>query len=125
MSIVAVVFLMLPNSVFTASLVRSDSLFSKVTQIRPRLAGWMDIFFHAVGAAVLLVIAYGMWGKFTLAIARNHFTGTPGIFTAPIWPVLLAIIVGGVWAAVNFAAIAISTIQAGRPVVEGGSDDGN
>lgn len=125
LSIVAVVFLMLPNAIATGALVRSDSLFKAISRAQPRIAGLMDIFFCIVGALVLAAIAYGVWSKFTLAVARGHFTGNPGIFTAPIWPALLAIVIGGAWGAVNFGHKAIATLLAGEPLPEGDNNDGH
>ena len=106
LTIVAIVFLQLPNTIATGSLVRSDAVFTALTRSRPRVAKVMDIFFSIVGVAVLSIIAYGIWFKLALAIARNHFTGSPGVFTAPIWPALLCIFVGSAWGALNFLLIA-------------------
>ncbi|WP_323765788.1 TRAP transporter small permease subunit [Marinovum sp.] len=110
LTIVAIVFLMLPNSIATGALVRSDALFSALQRSRPAIARMMDLFFSLIGVLVLAAIAYGVWGKLTLAILRGHFTGNPGIFTAPIWPALLCIVIGSAWGAVNFGDKAVTLL---------------
>ena len=106
LTIVAIVFLQLPNAIATGSLVRSDSLFTALTRSHPRVAKGMDVFFSLAGGCVLWIISYGIWFKLTLAIVRNHFTGNPGVFTAPIWPALLCIFIGSAWGGLNFLLIA-------------------
>lgn len=115
LSIVAIVFLMLPNAIATNSLVRSDALFSALQVSRPGIARGLDMFFCITGALVLAVIAYGVWGKFMLAVARGHFTGNPGIFTAPIWPSLLCIVIGSLWGAVNFLKMSVALLLGHTP----------
>lgn len=107
LSIVAIVFLHLPNAILTGRLVRSDALFAALTRSRPQLALLMNSAFCLVGAFVLWAITYGIWFRLLLAIQRNHFTGTPGIFTAPVWPALLCIVVGSAWGGLNFLLIAL------------------
>ena len=119
LTIVAIVFLQLPNTIATGSLVRSDALFTRLTRTRPRVAKLMDIVFSLTGACVLWIIAYGIWFKLTLAIARNHFTGNPGVFTAPIWPALLCILIGSAWGGLNFLLIALQINTGVTDIKEG------
>lgn len=104
LAIVALVFLQIPNAIATDAFIRSDSLFNSLAGRSPILARILDTAFSLVGAIVMAGIAYGMWFKLTGAIERNLFTGNPGIFTAPIWPALLCIVVGAALGSVNYLA---------------------
>ena len=117
LTIVAIIFLQLSNAISTGSLVRSDALLSTLKKSRPSVARAMEFFFNVVGMLVLAAIAYGVWFKFALALKRGHFTGNPGIFTAPIWPALLCIVIGCAWGALNFGALATESIW--KPKQEG------
>ena len=59
----------------------------------------------------MAVIAYGMWFKLTGAWERNLFTGNPGIFTAPIWPALLCIVIGAGLGSLNYIARSIAAAR--------------
>ncbi|OSP54390.1 TRAP transporter small permease subunit [Pseudoruegeria sp. SK021] len=104
LAIVGLVFLQIPNAIKTEAFIRSDGLFYSLAARNPMLGRIIDTAFSLVGAAVMAVIAYGMWFKFTNAVDRNLFTGNPGLFTAPIWPALLCIVVGAVLGCLNYLA---------------------
>ncbi|WP_163851294.1 TRAP transporter small permease [Pseudooceanicola aestuarii] len=111
LAIVALVFLQIPNAVRTDAFIRSDGLFHALARRRPMLGRTLDTAFSLVGAAVMAVIAYGMWFKFTAAVDRNLFTGNPGLFTAPIWPALLCIVIGATLGCLNYLVRGWSAAQ--------------
>ncbi|MBT0959091.1 TRAP transporter small permease subunit [Alphaproteobacteria bacterium KMM 3653] len=105
LTIVAIVFLQIPRAIETGSFIRSDGLFSFTQRRYPRLGRTMDFAFNTVGALVMAAIAYGVYFKLVQAIERNLFTGNPGIFTAPIWPALLCVVVGAVMASLSYVTV--------------------
>lgn len=102
LTIVAIVFLQLPNAVQTNGFIRSDALFASVSRRRPRLAQGMETVYCSIGALVLFAIAWGMWDQLDRAITRNLFTGNPGIYTAPIWPAYACVVTGAALGALNY-----------------------
>jgi len=90
-SMVLIVFLQLPDVVRVNRLTRSDGLLTVMAGRRPDVARWLSKGVNAVSAILMALIAYAIWPEFVEAWETGEFFGTPGIFTAPWWPVKLAI----------------------------------
>ena len=90
-SMALIVFLQLPDVVRVNRLTRSDGLLSVLGNRRPAAAAWLSKIIDAVSATLMALIAYAIWPEFTDAWRTGDYFGTPGIFTAPWWPVKLAI----------------------------------
>ena len=60
------------------------------------------------------LIAIAMWPEFVKAWMHDDFFGTPGIFTAPWWPVRLAIVFSAGMCCLIFAMKSVT----GRRVIE-------
>jgi TRAP-type C4-dicarboxylate transport system permease small subunit len=116
LAIVALVFLQIPNAIATDAFIRSDGLFHTLAARKPMLGRVLDTAFSITGALVMAVITYGMWFKLTGAWERNLFTGNPGLFTAPIWPALLCIVIGAGLGTLNYLARSIAAAQ-GRTLI--------
>lgn len=103
LAIVVIVFVQLPLTVATGGLVRASELHLRIGQRHPCLARAMTLVFEATGAVLLGLLAWALWPKFTEAWTDNLFKGQPGLFTAPIWPALLSVVIGSALAALCFA----------------------
>lgn len=125
LTIVAIVFLQIPNAIGTGNFIRSDAIFTAIVSSRPGLGRIMDIAFSLVGVLVMCAIAYGVWFKLIQAFERNLFTGNPGIFTAPIWPALLCIVIGSVFAALNYLSQVLRVLADGSVLAGESSVDGH
>jgi len=90
-SMVLIVFLQLPDVVRVNRLTRSDGLLSIMMRKQPEIASWLSRVIDAVSAVLMALIAYAIWPEFVEAWETGDFFGTPGVFTAPWWPVKLAI----------------------------------
>lgn len=90
-SIVLIVFLQLPDVVRAGKLTRSDGLLLALGSSAPNITGTIRRFINALSAALMLLIAITVWPEFVEAWETDDFFGTPGIFTAPWWPVRLVI----------------------------------
>ncbi len=90
-SMVLIVFLQLPDVVRVDRLTRSDGLLSMMVGRRPMAARWLSKVINAISAVLMALIAYAIWPEFVEAWETGDFFGTPGVFTAPWWPVKLAI----------------------------------
>ena len=90
-SMVLIVFLQLPDVVRVNRLTRSDGLLSVMGNRRPAAARWLSKAVNAISAILMALIAYAIWPEFIEAWETGDFFGTPGVFTAPWWPVKLTI----------------------------------
>ena len=90
-SMALIVFLQLPDVVRANRLTRSDGLLTMMAGKRPGAAAWLSRVINAVSAVLMALIAYAIWPEFVEAWETGDYFGTPGIFTAPWWPVKLVI----------------------------------
>ena len=113
-SMVLIVFLQLPDVVRVDRLTRSDGFLAVLGDRRPALGRLLARIVDAVSAVMMGLIAVAMWPEFVIAWVHDDFFGTPGIFTAPWWPVRLAIVFSAVLCCLILALKAIT----GRRVLE-------
>ena len=104
LSIVAIVFLQIPQALRASRLTRSDALLSWLERRSPLTGKWLETLFDLVSIAVVWVIVSTTWPIFVRAWERGEFIGALGDFTAPTWPVKLTILIGGSMLILQFAA---------------------
>lgn len=107
-SMVLIVFLQLPDVVRADKLTRSDGLHAAVGQRYPGLVNALARCIDAGAALMMAIIAVAMWPEFVDAWQTSHFFGTPGIFTAPWWPVRLVIVFSAALCALIWMAKALT-----------------
>lgn len=117
-SLALIVFLQLPDVVRSNRLTRSDGFLLLIEDFKPKTARLMSRIIDAIAGIFMCLIAWTVWPEFMDAFETCHFftapefgppftgefmrdmsaaferceyAGTPGIFTAPTWPVKLAI----------------------------------
>lgn len=93
LSIAGIVFLQLSDAVRAGRLTRSDGLYNKLTANRPRLGHIMGMIFDLAGAAFFFAILCGAVPMFIDAWTQNHYAGSEGIITIPVWPIRLILCV--------------------------------
>jgi TRAP-type mannitol/chloroaromatic compound transport system permease small subunit len=91
-SMVLIVFLQLPDVVRVNRLTRSDGLLAVLADKNPRLAAFMAQIIDLVSAIFMGLIVLTVWPDFIENWESGDYFGTPGIFTAPWWPVKLVIL---------------------------------
>jgi len=106
LSIVAIVFLQLPDAVRAGRLTRSDGLYSRLQQSHPRLAHGLGAFFDIAGALFFIAIITGSVPRLVDAWERNYFAGNKGIFVVPVWPVRLILVIGAATVVLVFLGMA-------------------
>ena len=104
LSIVAIVFLQIPQALRSGRMTQSDALLGRITDGAPGLGRALATLFDLVAIGVVWVIVSTTWPMFTRAFERGEFIGAVGDFTAPVWPVKLTLIVGGALLILQFAA---------------------
>ena len=95
LSIVAIVFLQVPQSLRENRIPRSDGLAMIIEKRFPKVSLFLETVFDLAGILVISVIVWTTWPLLIKAWQRNDFIGAIGEFTAPTWPIKLIIIVGG------------------------------
>ncbi|MFC4671373.1 TRAP transporter small permease subunit [Seohaeicola nanhaiensis] len=104
LSIVAIVFLQIPQALRSGRMTRSEGFLTMLHARAPVAARWIETLFDLIGIAVLWIIVSTTWPIFAKAWESNEFIGALGDFTAPVWPVKLTLMVGGAMLIAQFAA---------------------
>ena len=92
-SIVGIVFMQLADSLRRGVLTRSDGLFNQVMARKPAAGHVMGIITYALGAVFMAIVLWGSTPFFVDAWQKDWYIGVEGMFTAPVWPVALIIVV--------------------------------
>lgn len=101
MSILAIVFLQIGNTLARGRLTRSDGFLNMLRNRRPRFGALVDALMNGAGAAIIGVLISAFYPLFLRSYGRNEMVGAVGQFLAPIWPVHLIVLIGsGLLAAV-------------------------
>ena len=104
LSIVAIVFLQVPQALRAGRLTRSDGVIQVLHNKRPKLAAVLETLFEVLGFLVAATIIYAHWPILIKAIKRGDFVGSTGNLTIPTWPVKAMILVGCALLALQFLA---------------------
>ena len=94
MSILAIVFLQIANTLAEGKLTRSDALLGVIERRSPRLAAAFDALLHTAGAVLLAILLSAFYPQFMRSYGRSEMIGTVGLFLAPIWPVHGIVLLG-------------------------------
>jgi TRAP-type C4-dicarboxylate transport system permease small subunit len=105
---VMIVFLQLPDVVRINRLTRSDGFIGLIANRRPGIARFFARLIDSVAAIFMGLIAFAMWPEFVRSWTEGNFFGTPGVFTAPYWPIHLVICFSAALTALIFATKAIA-----------------
>jgi len=111
LSIVAIVFLQMANTLREGRHVSNDLLTQLVSKSRPRLHAAIYASFHAIGAMLMLLIAVYVWPIFLSNYAGGYYRGTTNVVEIPIWPFMLAVIVGAAVTAIQFLLLMAQDIR--------------
>jgi TRAP-type mannitol/chloroaromatic compound transport system permease small subunit len=102
LSIVAIVFLQMANTLREDRHVSNDIIMRLISQSRPRMADFVYALFNFIGAVMMALIVYYVWPIVEEAYRNGYFRGTGGVVELAIWPFYSAIIVGAAATAVQF-----------------------
>jgi len=92
-SIVGIVFMQLADSLRRGVLTRSDGLFNQVMARKPGAGHVMGAVTHLLGAVFMALVLTGSIPFFLQAWTKNWYIGVEGMFTAPVWPISLIIVI--------------------------------
>jgi len=94
LSLVGIVFMQLCDATRRGRLTRSDGFYNFVSVRKPRIGRYMGVAFDSLGAIFMLIIILGSVPLLIDAYNNDYFVGNEGLFTAPVWPVKLIILIG-------------------------------
>ncbi len=94
LSLVGIVFLQLGDATRRGRLTRSDGFFKFMLRRRPAIGRMMGAAFDLLGAFFMGLILWGSTPLLIEAWEGDFYVGNPGVFTAPVWPVKLVIVIG-------------------------------
>ena len=104
-SIVGIVFLQLADSLRRGVLTRSDGLFNQLLK-KNIVAGYiLALITYATGAIFMGLVIWGSVPYLIDAWKDNYYVGVEGMFTAPVWPIALIIVIGVAVTMVQFIII--------------------
>lgn len=106
LSIVAIVFLQMANTLREDRHVSNDILMRLVATARPRLAAVIYALFNVIGAGLMVLVVVYVWPILTETYVNGYFRGTAGVVEVPIWPFYSAIVVGATATAIQFLIFA-------------------
>jgi len=106
LSIVAVVFLQMANTLREDRHVSNDLIMTAVARRRPRLAYFFYGVFHLIGAVLMGFIVW-----YVVPILRDNYVGdfykgTGGVIEIPVWPFMLVIVIGGAVSVIQYLLLA-------------------
>lgn len=104
LSIVAIVFLQIPQALRAGRMTRAEAVLGALKKKRPAFGRAIETVFDLAAMLVAGIIVYATWPIFTRALERNEFVGAVGDFTAPVWPVKAMVLVGAGVLTLQFAA---------------------
>lgn len=105
---VMIVFMQLPDVIRVNRLTRSDGFLITLADRTPATARIFARLIDSASAVFMAFIAYAIWPELQRSWGSGSFFGTPGIFTAPYWPIHLVILVSSLLSTVIFATKALT-----------------
>lgn len=114
LSIAAIVFLQLSDAARVGRLTRSDGLYRKLSTTRPSLGHALGFAFDIAGAAFFIAILFGAVPMLIEAFQHDHYAGSEGIITIPVWPIRLILCVSCITVTVVFFGLARAHLKALR-----------
>jgi TRAP-type mannitol/chloroaromatic compound transport system permease small subunit len=94
LSIVAVVFLQMANTLREGRHVNNDIILAAVAKRSPRFAAFCYGVFHLIGATLMGFIVRYVFPIFRENYEGGFYKGTAGVIEIPVWPFMLVVLIG-------------------------------
>jgi TRAP-type C4-dicarboxylate transport system permease small subunit len=102
LSIVAVVFLQMANTLQEDRHVSNDIIIRLIADTHPRLSAALYSSFHVVGALLMGIIVIYVWPLFLENYRGGYYQGTAGIVEIKVWPFMAVVVIGSITTAIQF-----------------------
>ena len=117
LSIVAIVFLQMSNTLREERHVSNDILLQLISSTRPRLTAAIYSLFNVIGAVLMMLIVWFVWPILEQNWTGGYYRGTAGVVEVQIWPFMAAIVIGAATTAVQFLLFAWRDLKRASGVV--------
>ncbi|MCH2668807.1 MAG: TRAP transporter small permease, partial [Gammaproteobacteria bacterium] len=101
-SLIACVFLQLAFATKMNRLTRVEFLVEKLKKNDSEIALSLERAFSMLGVGIMLAITIGAWPDFIRAMQTSEYVGVEGIYTLPITPIKLIVVIGSFVTALAF-----------------------
>jgi TRAP-type C4-dicarboxylate transport system permease small subunit len=102
LSIVAVVFLQMANTLQEDRHVSNDIFIRLIAGSHPGLSAAVYSAFHLVGALLMGIVVIYVWPIMLENYHGNYYAGTAGVVEISIWPFMAVIVIGAATTVVQF-----------------------
>ena len=106
LSIVAVVFLQMANTLREGRHVSNDIITMAVGRSYPRIARMFYGVSHLIGASMMALVVWFVFPMFLEMYRGGYYQGTAGVIEIPVWPFVLPVIIGGTASAIQYVLFA-------------------
>ena len=106
LSIVAVVFLQMANTLREDRHVSNDLIMAWVGRTRPHAARFCYAVFHLIGALLLALVTWYVVPIFAENYSGNYYKGTTGVIEIPVWPFMLVVLIGAATTVLQYLQLA-------------------
>jgi TRAP-type mannitol/chloroaromatic compound transport system permease small subunit len=110
LSIVAVVFLQMANTLREDRHVSNDLIMAAVGRRWPRTALVFYALFHLIGALLMALIVWFVIPTFVENYQGNFYKGTAGYIEIPVWPFMLIVLIGAATAMIQYVLLSVREI---------------
>jgi len=110
LSIVCIVFLQLASTLRHDRMSRADIFIDPFMRRRPKPGNLLMAIFNGFGCFIMIVIFNATLPVFLKAWEDSEFVGVEGLFTAPIWPVRLVVLVGSALTALQYGLLSLGNL---------------
>lgn len=107
LSIVGIVFLQVSDAVRRGRLTRSDGLYLRFCARYPVAGHVAAVVFDLLGATFFIVLLLGSTPRMIEAYREDYFSGNEGLFTVPVWPIRLIVVIGCTVVSLQFLVLAV------------------
>jgi TRAP-type mannitol/chloroaromatic compound transport system permease small subunit len=104
-AVIMIVFTQLASTLRHGRMSRAELFIEPLIARRPRAGHLLQAVFGVVGALVCAVLVYATWPKLVYAWTTDEFMGVEGIFTAPMWPMRLCVVLGAALTLVQYLVL--------------------
>ena len=94
LSIVAVVFLQMANTLQEDRHVSNDIIIRLIADTHPRLSAALYSSFHLIGALLMAIIVIYVWPILVENYQGGYYNGTAGFVEIKIWPFMAVVVIG-------------------------------
>ncbi len=111
LSIVAVVFLQMANTLRENRHVSNDMITAWIRRKRPHVARTLYGLFYLIGTFLMGTIVWFVIPTFLENYRGGYYMGTTKVVEIPVWPFILIVLIGAVTAAVQYLLLAIQEFR--------------